>query len=354
MDHLISIIIPVYRAEAFLDRCMQSVLNQTYQNLEIILVDDGSPDGCPGLCDGYAARESRVRVIHKQNGGAASARNAGLDAATGRYVCFVDSDDYLRPESVEVLTKAIVESDGQYAAGICGYADSGRVKCDIPALRTIHVRKEPEALLEYLCTHGSYSPYAKIFDSSVICRNRLRFNESHKCSEDSLFIRQYMKHCEVLCLTPHVVYHYNTQNENSLSKRRYEAYSVYFHDKLQALKELTDGLPISRERQQQFLSQRAIHGIRIGLNHYFRNWDDKRSRLAFAELVIKVLMPWVTVTDPEITDRQLARWWKRNRDCILQKDPERIYRMQCRQEFVVWFRSLIGSVKKKIKRMVHR
>ena len=93
MEPLISIIIPVYKAEAYLDNCMKSVLNQSYRNLEVILVDDGSPDHSGALCDRYAEEDSRVRVIHKKNGGAADARNCGLDVASGEYVAFVDSDD---------------------------------------------------------------------------------------------------------------------------------------------------------------------------------------------------------------------------------------------------------------------
>ena len=89
----VSIIVPVYGVEAYLEACVDSLLAQSYENLEIILVDDASPDQCPGICDTYMAKDTRVMAIHKNNGGAASARNLGLDRATGEYVCFVDSDD---------------------------------------------------------------------------------------------------------------------------------------------------------------------------------------------------------------------------------------------------------------------
>jgi len=103
MDALVSIVIPVYKVEKYLDRCMSSVLGQTYQNLEIIMVDDGSPDQCPQLCDEYASRDSRIRVIHKENGGQSSARNAGLDIMSGDYCFFVDSDDFIHAGTVEYL-----------------------------------------------------------------------------------------------------------------------------------------------------------------------------------------------------------------------------------------------------------
>ena len=97
-ENLISVVVPVYNVEQFLPRCVDSILAQTYQNLEIILVDDGSPDGCGDICDAYAAKDDRVKVIHKTNGGLSSARNAGIEAATGEYLAFVDSDDWIEPE----------------------------------------------------------------------------------------------------------------------------------------------------------------------------------------------------------------------------------------------------------------
>ena len=100
---LLSIIVPVYKVEAYLDKCVRSILGQTYTDLELILVDDGSPDRSGEMCDAWAERDSRVRVIHKSNGGVCSARNAGLDAAGGEYIAFVDSDDWLDPGMYETM-----------------------------------------------------------------------------------------------------------------------------------------------------------------------------------------------------------------------------------------------------------
>lgn len=119
MKPLISVIIPVYAVEKYLKRAVDSVLCQTYRNLEIILVDDGSTDACPSICDAYAAKEARVRVIHKENGGLSDARNAGLDIAGGDYIAFLDSDDYYAPFFIEVLYEQLQKTDAQVA--LCRY-----------------------------------------------------------------------------------------------------------------------------------------------------------------------------------------------------------------------------------------
>ncbi|MFR7385271.1 MAG: glycosyltransferase family 2 protein [Anaerostipes sp.] len=95
MEELISIIVPIYKVEAYLDRCIESIVDQTYKNLEIILVDDGSPDGCPQICDNWKEKDDRIKVIHKENGGLSDARNAGMQIMTGTYVSYVDSDDWI-------------------------------------------------------------------------------------------------------------------------------------------------------------------------------------------------------------------------------------------------------------------
>ncbi len=119
MKPLISVIIPVYGVEKYLRRAVDSVLKQTYRNLEIILVDDGSPDGCPAICDEYASKEARVRVVHKENGGLSDARNAGLDIAGGDYIAFLDSDDYFAPFFIEALYNELLRTDAQVA--LCRY-----------------------------------------------------------------------------------------------------------------------------------------------------------------------------------------------------------------------------------------
>lgn len=117
-EQRISVIVPIYKVEAYLERCVESIVNQTYRNMEIILVDDGSPDNCPAMCDAWAKKDSRIKVIHKPNGGLSDARNAGMAIASGEYIGFVDSDDWIAPEMYERLANAL-EQDGSDIAA-CG------------------------------------------------------------------------------------------------------------------------------------------------------------------------------------------------------------------------------------------
>ena len=114
----VSIIVPIYKVEPYLDKCISSIVNQTYTNLEIILVDDGSPDSCPAMCDSWAEKDSRIRVIHKTNGGLSDARNTGMAVATGELMAFVDSDDWIAPDMYEHLYQRLAEDNSDIAA--CG------------------------------------------------------------------------------------------------------------------------------------------------------------------------------------------------------------------------------------------
>lgn len=122
MNMLISVIIPVYKVEQYLNQCIDSIVSQTYKNIEIILVDDGSPDNCPYICDDWKRKDPRVKVIHKKNGGLSDARNAGLDLASGDFIGFVDSDDWIEPDMYEKLLKVLIDENADISS--CGTIDS--------------------------------------------------------------------------------------------------------------------------------------------------------------------------------------------------------------------------------------
>lgn len=147
----ISVIVPVYKVEAYLDRCVRSIAEQSFKNLEIILVDDGSPDGCPALCDAWAERDSRVRVVHQQNGGLSAARNAGMAVATGELMGFVDSDDWIAPDMYAQLY-SLLEEDGSDIAA-CGvemvWEDGSPSRClTKPGRRVLDREEAMRAIIE--------------------------------------------------------------------------------------------------------------------------------------------------------------------------------------------------------------
>ncbi len=177
MDNpLISVIVPVYNVEKYLDRCVESIVNQTYQNLEIILVDDGSPDNCPAMCDEWAKKDSRIVVIHKENGGLSDARNAGLDVFNGQWVLFFDSDDTVDLQIIKLLYQAVTKNDVKLA--VCGMNvcyDDGR-KCAFNIKVNGNTIKADEYLEHFYDFRGSFIvAWNKLFHRSLF--NEFRFKK---------------------------------------------------------------------------------------------------------------------------------------------------------------------------------
>ena len=171
---LISVIVPVYKVEPYLAKCVDSILGQTYRNIEVVLVDDGSPDACPDICDRYAERDVRVKVVHKVNGGLSSARNAGLDAATGGLVAFADSDDWMELDMLESLVANMREYESDIAE--CGFfeAREGAAK---PAnfFGESACYRNPEAMRLLLEGECYYSVWNKLFRKNLF--EKVRFPE---------------------------------------------------------------------------------------------------------------------------------------------------------------------------------
>lgn len=170
MNELISIIVPVYNVEQYLERCMKSLCGQTYTNIEIILVDDGSTDNSSQMCDTYAAQDNRIKVIHKQNGGLSDARNAGLAIATGAYIGFVDSDDWIEPDMYERMYRSCIEQQAQIA--ICRYAQIYQDKVVKEGTDVITEFSKEELLRVYICGHDDYviynSVWSKLFRRDLV------------------------------------------------------------------------------------------------------------------------------------------------------------------------------------------
>ena len=226
-NELVSIIVPVYRAEQYLSECVDSLLEQTYPNIEIVLVDDGSPDGSPALCDGYAARDARVTVIHKENGGVSSARNAGLAAAKGEYIIFVDSDDRADGRMVELLYGALVQNQADISIGalqIDGKTESGSAFYVEDAVVTGE-REVADWICRAYCRQSICSPVARCYKKSL-CPT---FKEDMALGEDTLFNIEYFEKVHTVALMSNVLYHYRIiEGSDSLAGRFFPVYFEHF------------------------------------------------------------------------------------------------------------------------------
>lgn len=191
---LVSVVVPVYKVERWLDRCMASIVGQTYGNLEIILVDDGSPDGSPAKCDAWAERDARVTVLHRANAGVSAARNAGMDAAHGDYLCFVDSDDVIEPNLVATALDAAQSHDAQivfFANTNDHQRSDGTVLDSVPQPGVAFVATTAGEFAQHIVqlSHAQYvcPPWNKLFLTSFVRGVGSRFPEGIIAGEDSAF-----------------------------------------------------------------------------------------------------------------------------------------------------------------------
>ena len=215
---LISVIVPIYKVQDYLKECIESIINQTYSDIEVILVDDGSPDRCPQMCDEWAKRDSRIRVVHKKNGGLSSARNAGLDVAKGEYISFVDSDDFICKDALENLYNRIKDdkSIGITSGLIYRYQDGSinNFKDQWLCSKEI-VIPSSEFLLETMSQKTSYTVWNKLYRRDVIGNTRFREGRNN---EDTLFMYDLGKNIAILnvCMVeiPHYVYYYRYREDS--------------------------------------------------------------------------------------------------------------------------------------------
>ena len=220
---MISIIVPIYKAEKYIHRCIDSILAQSHTDFELLLIDDGSPDNCGAICDEYAAKDSRVRVFHKENGGVSSARNLGLDHAQGEWITFVDIDDYVHPD---FLASLYAQHDADLIVG---------------SFQMVNSKEEWDTILEdcfYDKTQFSknvidlslkihfHTPWTKLYRNDIIVGNHLRFDEKMHSSEDWLFVLNYLIYAQSLRTSSSPYYCYERGNVDGLSQncRYFEEY----------------------------------------------------------------------------------------------------------------------------------
>ena len=225
---LISVIVPVYRVEEFLDDCIKSIVEQSYHNLEIILVDDGSPDKCPLKCDEWARRDERIRVIHKKNGGLSDARNTGIRMASGDYIAFIDSDDWVSPDFFENLYYSLIKSNAQIAASGIVWAYNDHLQND----KFIYDQRmfSPEEALETLIQgRGFYAvAWNKLYKKTLFEGIEFPVGRLH---EDEFVTYRLVGKATKLILCQNAIYYYR-QREGSImqewSIRHLDALDAFF------------------------------------------------------------------------------------------------------------------------------
>ncbi|MCR5207204.1 MAG: glycosyltransferase [Eubacterium sp.] len=220
-----SIIVPIFKVEKYLEQCIESIVNQTYKNIEIILVDDGSPDGCPLICDKWAAKDGRIRVIHKKNGGLIAARKSGVEIATGDYICFVDGDDFIGETMYERVADSVQKYNPDCVITQFYYAFPDRnEKSEYNLSKEIYSRNEIEKEIfptmlfkERFYRFGIYPCcWTKVFKADILKKHIFDVDDRIRLGEDIAFTYPCLMECQSIAFVDKPLYYYR-QNPESMT-----------------------------------------------------------------------------------------------------------------------------------------
>ena len=242
MSEKVSVIVPIYKVEKYLEACIDSIISQTYENLEIILVDDGSPDSCDDICDRYLEKDPRIQVIHKENGGRSDARNAGMDIATGDYYYFVDSDDILPDHSVMTMYRLMQDNDAQMVIGGFERFMDGQAK---PFFSTedeglwLHVYDREEAFRDFY--RDGCQAWAVLYKRHI--HENIRFPKG-EINEDEAIIFHILENCTTVVVTNQIVYRYRCREESITT-------TTFHRKKLAWIEHCRDNLSFIRQKHPQ-------------------------------------------------------------------------------------------------------
>ncbi len=216
----ISVIVPVYRVEKYLRQCVESIRAQTFRQLEIILVDDGSPDGCPALCDELAQEDARIRVIHQKNGGVSAARNTGINAAEGGCIAFVDSDDFIAPEMYEILYRELKQNSADVA--VCSYQEVTEQGTPSVHEKAGQMQKAEMSGLEFVYALAKHNTGPYVLPTNKLYRKEVfssvRYPEG-KLYEDMLIFMPLFSPCEKVVVCPQVLYFYRKRPGSTTTRK---------------------------------------------------------------------------------------------------------------------------------------
>lgn len=272
MQEKISIIVPVYKVERELDRCVQSLLKQTYKNLEIILVDDGSPDQCPKLCERYAETDMRVKVIHKENGGLSDARNAGLKQATGEYILYVDSDDYIDFDACERFIKSVGKQKIDIVVGNAIMEKPDRTEMMIhsatPSGATYTAK---EFIMRAVNAYQWYAPaWLNMYRREFLLDNELYFKKGVYFEDVQMLPRVFLPAQKITCIDG-TFYHYIIRENSIMTSQKDEKKK---NDSVQNLKEWKKQFDLVDDKELQkcmygMLTKMYIHECQLYDIHGF-------------------------------------------------------------------------------------
>lgn len=257
MNDLISIIVPVYKVEKEIDRCVDSLLKQTYKNIEIILVDDGSPDNCPELCDQYAKEDNRVCVIHKKNGGLSDARNSGLKAATGDYILYVDSDDYINLDSCEKFLKSTLGGKVDIIVGnaIMEKADAKELMVHTATPSGI-CYKSNEFIKKAIKAYQWYAPaWLNMYRREFLLENDLFYKKGIYFEDMQMLPRVFLKANSITCMDE-IFYHYVIREASITTSEKNKKKEMDSFQNLKEWKQLFDSI-------QDIDLQKYLYGMLI-------------------------------------------------------------------------------------------
>ncbi|MBN2730383.1 MAG: glycosyltransferase [Bacteroidales bacterium] len=215
----ISIIVPVYNAEKYLFQCIESIRCQTYNNFELLLINDGSADRSGKICDEYTQVDQRIKVIHKENGGVSSARNTGIEMAKGKYLLFIDSDDWIEPKYIESFLHSELGDDELTFIIHDILKETGneiKKNCNFPN-KTFSKLNYSELFAELKLFRFGY-PFSKLYSSRIIQQHNIRFDTKIHFSEDLLFMLEYVKYVKSIRTSSSAMYHYVNVNSSSLAR----------------------------------------------------------------------------------------------------------------------------------------
>lgn len=269
----VSIIVPVYNVEKYFDECVQSLINQTYSNIEIILIDDGTPDKCGEMADEYAKKDCRIKALHKENGGQGSARNYGLEYATGDYYCFVDSDDFLALDYVEKMITAIVTNHADVVfSNYYNYFVNGNK----PSSRLLEYEGineyTPNEFLEQLYNYpGAFCYVAMKFYRKDVFKN-LRFK--NMLCEDAQLILYIIDNCNKICYIPDVLYYYRRRKSSTINVKQ----ELFLHYEMEWVEDHMKRLKETNRMHLYALAQKLYISKILGKYCYCKKETRKRIR----------------------------------------------------------------------------